>query len=106
MKELIDKLKEELIAEVLQEITRREPPQKAVLDAKETAQYIGYSLAWVRTHKNELPAPLQGEKIRYLKTDLDEWLQSQRKETVQPHKIGKVSMRQAYHPKKRKEQIQ
>lgn len=109
MQELIERIKQELITEILQQIAAREPPQKAVLDAKETAEYIGYSIAWVRQNKDKLPPPLDGDKIRYLKTDLDEWLHSQKRpeQPIQPHKIKGISKRQAYTPKHmRKEQTQ
>ncbi len=63
------------------------PTSKVTLTEKETAAYIGMSRSYLRQDRmnghrlNRTPGPAFlkiGRSIRYLKTDLDAWLQKHR----------------------------
>ena len=67
--------------------------QQAALTEKEAATYIGFSRSYLRQsrshgkRKGRTDAPpyirVGGRTIRYLRTDLDEWLQERRVDQVE-----------------------
>lgn len=92
LQEQINQLIDERIAIALSNI--EEKPHKAVLNARETAEYIGYSREWVVKNKDALPPRLSDNPIRYLVADLDEWLQEQRQSKITTtKKVGVVTVR-------------
>jgi predicted DNA-binding transcriptional regulator AlpA len=49
------------------------------LGTKEAAAYLGVSPSWLRRHKNEVPPTyIIGGINRYLRSDLDAWIENQR----------------------------
>lgn len=81
-----------MIREVLVEFFGENPSSgyKPTLNIKETAEYIGYSTAWVRKNKDILPPRVSDKPILYLRTDLGRWLDSRK---VKNQSVGKVKIK-------------
>lgn len=69
-----------------------EKPQQAALKERQAAEYIGMSVPFLRASRsrgnlrNQTPAPPYikiGTSVRYLRADLDDWLQKHRVELTQ-----------------------
>ena len=87
MEAILKKLIKEAVAEALAELPQQQTGFiPAVLDAKQTAEYIGYKVGWIHQNKDKLPQRLSDKPIRYLRTDLDKWLeeQSQKLKSITP----------------------
>lgn len=81
-----------LIREVLVEFFGEQVPSnyKKTLNTAETAEYLGYSVSWVRANKDILPPRVSDKPILYLKSDLDKWLEGRKAENG---KAGAVNVR-------------
>lgn len=79
----MDEHLKKLIREVLVEFFGERVPSsyKKTLNATETAEYLGYSVSWVRANKDILPPRVSNKPVLYLKSDLDEWLEGRRAES-------------------------
>ena len=93
MEAILKKLIKEAVAEALAELPQQQTGFiPAVLDAKQTAEYIGYKVSWVHQNKDKLPLRLSDKPIRYLRADLDNWLEAQKQQIKKPVKLGKINV--------------
>lgn len=81
LEELEVKLKQ-WIREVLQETGKGNRSSEKLLDANETAHYLGMKVGtlYKKTASCEIPHIKRGKKLLFEKTTLDSWLNSKRKE--------------------------
>lgn len=66
--------------------------QKTVMTTKEAARYINMSESWLRIARmkggdNTPPFIKMGRSVRYLKEDLDQWMQERRKRNTLLEKL-------------------
>ena len=83
LKQLIREAVDEALADLPQQQTTGYP---AVLNIDQTAEYIGLGKSWIYQNKEDLPPRLSDKPIRYLRSDLDNWLeeQSQKLKSITP----------------------
>jgi len=63
---------------------KQTPLEDDLLDVKEAAKYLNLAVAtiYIKASKREIPHLKQGKKLRFLKSDLLEWVKAGRKATT------------------------
>lgn len=72
----------ETVRQTLKELGTMDQGEKNapnIMSPKQLADYMGVSASWVYTHTYEIPHEKRGNKTLFVKAEIDQWRQEQRK---------------------------
>ncbi len=84
MEEELKKLIKQAVKEVIEEMNIEKP--KEILTAKELAEYLGVSPAWVSVNKNQIPH-FEAGGSKFYRSDIEKWIEENKSNAVLENQI-------------------